>query len=57
MRHYLCILLLCAGCRGVERVKYEGFIGGSYELDSKVADCQRTINLVPEINQSGSGKL
>ena len=37
-------------------MKYKGFIGGSYELDSVIADCSRTINLIPEIIESGSGK-
>lgn len=35
---------------------YRNFIGGSYELESVKADVQRTINLVPELIESGSGK-
>lgn len=33
-----------------------GFIGPSYELQSVNADCQRTVNLYPEINALGTGK-
>lgn len=36
--------------------EYKGFIGGSYELDSLPADAQRTINLIPETIESGTGK-
>jgi hypothetical protein len=33
-----------------------GFIGGSYPHESSAIDCQRTINLIPEAVESGSGK-
>lgn len=32
-----------------------GFCGGSYTAQSILADCQRTLNLFPEINESGDG--
>lgn len=35
---------------------FEGFVGGSYQLNAKSIDAQRTINLFPEVIQSGSGK-
>lgn len=35
---------------------FEGFVGGSYPLNAKSVDAQRTINMFPEVIQSGSGK-
>lgn len=35
--------------------KFPGFIGGSYLSSSVNADCQRAINLFPEVLESGSG--
>lgn len=37
-------------------MKFEGFIGGSYELSSVSVDCQACINMYPEIIDSGRGK-
>lgn len=37
-------------------MKFKGFIGGSFELDSSNVDAQRCVNLYPEIIESGSGK-
>lgn len=37
-------------------MKFEGFIGPSYKLDSVNVDCQRTVNMYPEQIQSGTGK-
>lgn len=37
-------------------MKYNGFMGGSYELDSLFAECTRTVNLIPEAIESGTGK-
>lgn len=37
-------------------MKFQGFIGGSYKLDSVNVDCQRSVNLYPEIIESGFGK-
>lgn len=37
-------------------MRFPGFIGPSYTLISKNVDCQRCINLYPEINESGKGK-
>lgn len=37
-------------------MKFQGFIGPSYKLDSVNVDCQRTVNLYPEIIESGTGK-
>lgn len=37
-------------------MKYDGFIGPSYQLRSVNVDCQRLINMYPEINESGHGK-
>jgi hypothetical protein len=37
-------------------MRIPGFIGPSYELASKNADCQRTVNWMPELNEVGSGK-
>ena len=33
-----------------------GLIGGSYPHESSAIDCQRTVNLIPEVVESGSGK-
>lgn len=35
---------------------FAGFVGPTYQSRSIVADCQRTMNLYPEIIESGSGK-
>ena len=37
-------------------MRFPGFIGPSYTLVSRNADCQRTVNLYPEINELGTGK-
>lgn len=37
-------------------MRYAGFIGPSYTLQSVNVDCQRTVNLFPEINALGTGK-
>lgn len=37
-------------------MKFSGFIGPSYTLRSKNVDCQRCVNLYPEINELGTGK-
>lgn len=37
-------------------MRFLGFIGPSYTLNSANVDCQRTINLYPEINELGTGK-
>jgi hypothetical protein len=37
-------------------MKFLGFIGSSYKLNNIDADTQRTINLYPEMNESGLGK-
>jgi hypothetical protein len=37
-------------------MKFEGFVGGSYQSYSLVADNQRTINLFPELIESGNGR-
>ena len=37
-------------------MKFEGFIGPTYLLNSVNVDCQRCVNLIPEIIQSGTGK-
>ena len=37
-------------------MRFVGFIGPSYTLQSVNVDCQRCINLYPEINEIGSGK-
>jgi hypothetical protein len=37
-------------------VRFVGFIGPSYTLRSVNVDCQRCINLYPEINEQGTGK-
>lgn len=36
--------------------RFVGFIGPTYELASKDIDCQRCINLYPELNELGTGK-
>lgn len=37
-------------------MRFNGFVGPSYESRSVVPDCQRTVNLFPEANESGTGK-
>ena len=37
-------------------MKLTGFVGPSYTLDSVNVDCQRCVNLYPEIIESGTGK-
>lgn len=37
-------------------MRFVGFIGPSYTLQSVNVDCQRTVNLYPEINELGTGK-
>jgi hypothetical protein len=37
-------------------VRFAGFIGPSYTLQTVNYDCQRTINLFPQINEIGTGK-
>lgn len=37
-------------------MKYEGFIGQSYTLQAFSADCQQTVNLYPQADESGTGK-
>lgn len=37
-------------------MRFPGFIGPSYTLQSKNVDCQRTVNLYPEMNELGTGK-
>lgn len=37
-------------------MKLEGFIGPAYTLDSVNVDCQRCVNLYPEVIESGRGK-
>lgn len=37
-------------------MRFPGFIGGAYHLSSKNVDCQRCINLYPEVNELGKGK-
>lgn len=37
-------------------MRFPGFIGPSYQLNSVNVDCQRCINLYPEINETGFGK-
>ena len=32
-------------------VRFQGFIGGTYSLQSVSADCQRCVNLVPQVNE------
>jgi hypothetical protein len=37
-------------------MRFKGFIGPSYTLQSVNVDCQRSVNLYPEINEAGTGK-
>lgn len=37
-------------------MRFVGFIGPTYKLQSKNVDCQRCINLYPELNELGTGK-
>lgn len=37
-------------------MRFPGFIGPSYTLTSVNADCQRCINLYPELDETGTGK-
>jgi hypothetical protein len=37
-------------------LRFPGFIGPSYTLQSVNVDCQRTVNLFPEMDQLGTGK-
>lgn len=37
-------------------MRFPGFIGPSYELQSVNVDAQRTLNLFPEVNKLGTGK-
>jgi hypothetical protein len=37
-------------------MRFPGFIGPSYTLQSVNVDCQRTVNLFPEIDELGTGK-
>lgn len=37
-------------------MEYAGFVGPSYQVQSQSADCQRTINLYPQPDESGEGK-
>src|SRR4051812_38144328 len=37
-------------------MQFPGFIGGSYLLDSVNVDCQRCVNLFPQLSESGSSK-
>ncbi len=37
-------------------MKFNGFVGPSYILDSVNVDCQRCVNLYPELIESGTGK-
>jgi hypothetical protein len=37
-------------------VKFDGFIGGAYLLESVGVDAQRCVNLYPEVIESGKGK-
>ncbi len=37
-------------------MRFTGFIGPSYTLQSVNADCQRCVNLYPELNEVGTGK-
>ena len=37
-------------------MKYDGFIGPSYTLDSVEIDAQRCVNWYPKIDESGKGK-
>lgn len=37
-------------------MKFQGFVGPSYKLDSVNVDCQRSVNMYPEVIESGNGK-
>lgn len=37
-------------------MKFESFTGGSYESRSRIADGEKTVNLFPELIESGQGK-
>lgn len=37
-------------------MKFQGFVGPSYNLKSVNVDCQRCVNLFPEVIESGTGK-
>lgn len=37
-------------------MKFPGFIGPSYTLQSVNLDAQRTVNLIPQVNETGRGK-
>ncbi len=37
-------------------MRFDAFIGPSYTLDSVKAECQRTVNLYPELDETGQGK-
>lgn len=37
-------------------MRFPGFIGPSYTLQSVNVDCQRSVNLLPEVNELGTGK-
>ena len=37
-------------------MRFSGFVGPSYKLDSVNVDCQRCVNLYPEAIESGTGK-
>lgn len=37
-------------------MKFQGFVGPTYKLSSVNVDCQRCVNLIPEIVESGTGK-
>jgi len=37
-------------------MRFKGFIGPAYQLNSKSIECQRTVNMYPEIIESGTGK-
>lgn len=37
-------------------MRFPGFIGPSYTLQSVNVDCQRSVNLFPELNELGTGK-
>lgn len=37
-------------------MRFKGFIGPAYTLKSVNVDCQRCVNLYPELNEMGSGK-
>jgi hypothetical protein len=36
--------------------EFTGWVGPSYTLDAVNADCQRTVNLIPEVNEVGAAK-